>query len=163
MAVYRVELVNGQKALVPVSGSAAQNTVQAGSLNPVSGGAVASAIGDWETVWTDPNNSDNIIYGIKNKLGTWVRIRFSGAVNNFGGGNYINNGTIILTLPEGWRPILKSPNRCTIGVDTPQYRCNAGLDIASNGNVAIYFQGNTPLGGGEYVTGLFCDVFMNFH
>jgi hypothetical protein len=74
----------------------------------------------------------------------------------------VQNGTTLLTLPEGWRPTVYPPNRCFIGVDTTQYRCNAGLDIGADGTIRVYFQGNTPIvDGGEYVSGLYCDIFMN--
>lgn len=122
--------------------------------------SVINDFGTWETVWEEPNTT-NIIKGVKTPLGTFLRIRFAGNVNGYGYGNYIQNGTVLLTLPEGWRPTVYNPNRCVLGVDTTQYRCNAGLDIASDGTITIYFHGNTPLNGGEYVIGFFCDLFMN--
>ena len=43
--LFQVQLVNGQKQLVAISGSAAADTVQSGNLNPVTSNAVASAVG----------------------------------------------------------------------------------------------------------------------
>ena len=42
--IYQIQLVNGQKALVPVSGPAAVNAVEDGNLNPVSSNAVYNAL-----------------------------------------------------------------------------------------------------------------------
>lgn len=42
--IYQVQLINGQKTLVPISGPAAVNAVESGNLNPVTSNAVKAAI-----------------------------------------------------------------------------------------------------------------------
>ena len=148
----------------PVTSNAVNNyktdTVASGNNLPVTSNAVAVAFGSWETVWRDPTYpNDSYILGLNTQVGKFLRIRFSGVIN--GNSGYIENGRVIVILPSGWRPVINSPNRCIIGVDTPSIRMNAGLDIESSGNIKIYFQGNTAKSGGETVSGLFCDVFMN--
>ena len=130
------------------------DVVQDGNMHAVTSNAVANALGEWEEVWRQ--DSDSYILGVKNSLGTWLRIRFSG----FKSGN-INNGDTLLVLPQEWRPVISAPNRFITGVETPTNRMNAGLDIEANGGIRIYFQDNTPINGAVAVTGLFCDVFMN--
>lgn len=109
--------------------------------------------GTWQRVLTIDSNS--YINGLITQNGKYLRIRLAGTWNG-----YFSNGTTIFTLPVGWRPTA-NPNRCIIGVDTPSVRMNAGLDIGSDGNVKIYFQGNTPRGGGETIIGLFADALIN--
>ena len=130
------------------------DVVENGNMHAVTSNAVANALGEWEDVWRQ--DSDNYILGVKNSLGTWLRIRFSGLVK----GN-ISNGTLLLVLPQEWRPVISSPNRCVIAVDTLTDRINAGLDIETDGEIRVYFSSNTPLQGTVTVTGLFCDIFMN--
>ena len=130
------------------------DVVEDGNMHAVTSNAVANALGEWEYVWRQ--DSDNYILGVKNSLGTWLRIRFSGLMK----GN-ISNGTLLLVLPQEWRPVISDPNRCTIGADTSTGRISAGLDIETDGDIRVYFQCNTPLHGAVTITGLYCDVFMN--
>ena len=130
------------------------DVVEDGNMHAVTSNAVANALGEWEVVWRQ--DSDNYILGVKNSLGTWLRIRFAGLRQ----GN-ISNGTSLLVLPQEWRPVISHPNRCIISADTLTERKNAGLDIEKDGNIRIYFLSNTPLTGSVTVTGLFCDLFMN--
>lgn len=130
------------------------DVVQDGNMHAVTSNAVANALGKWEEVWREDSNS--YILGVKNSLGTWLRIRFSGFIS----GN-ISNGHTLLVLPQEWSPVISSPNRLVIGVDTPTARINAILDISANGEIKIYFTSNTPTEGTVTVTGIFCDVFMN--
>lgn len=130
------------------------DVVEDGNMHAVTSNAVANALGEWEVVWRQ--DSGNYILGVKNSLGTWLRIRFSGLRN----GN-ISNGTLLFVLPQEWRPVISNPNRCVIGVDTPTGRIGAGLDIETDGDMRIYFYGNTPIHGAVTVSGLYCDVFMN--
>ena len=44
MAVAQVQIINGQKTLVPVSGSAPTDSVTSGNMNPVTSNAVAEAL-----------------------------------------------------------------------------------------------------------------------
>lgn len=130
------------------------DVVEDGNMHAVTSNAVANALGEWEDVWRQ--DSDNYILGVKNSLGTWLRIRFSGLRQ----GN-ISNGTSLLVLPQEWRPVISNPNRCVISVDALTDRKSAGLDIQKDGNIRIYFLSNTPFTGSVTVTGLFCDLFMN--
>ena len=113
-----------------------------------------NALGEWEEVWRQ--DSDNYILGIKNSLGTWLRIRFSHFIEGD-----ISNGTSLLVLPQEWRPVIPNPNRCVIAVDTLSTRMNALLDIEIDGNIRIYFTSNTPADATVTVTRIFCDAFMN--
>lgn len=113
-----------------------------------------NALGEWEEVWRQ--DSDNYILGIKNSLGTWLRIRFSHFIEGD-----ISNGTSLLVLPQEWRPVISNPNRCQVAVDTLSTRMNAILDIEIDGNIRIYFTSNTPKDATVTVTGIFCDTFMN--
>ena len=130
------------------------DVVQDGNMHAVTSNAVANALGEWKEVWRQ--DSDNYILGVKNSLGTWLRIRFSGFIK----GN-ISNGATILVLPQEWRPVISNPNRCITGVDTSTSRITAGLDIETDGEIRIYFHGNHPLDATLTITGIFCDVFMN--
>lgn len=58
MAMFQVQMVGGQKTLVPISGSAAVNQVAVNNLQPVSSNAVANALSYSATehivgYWTD--------------------------------------------------------------------------------------------------------------
>lgn len=129
------------------------DVVQDGNMHAVTSNAVADALGKWEEVWR--YDSDNYILGVKNSLGTWLRIRFS----VFRTGNF-SNGDVLLVLPQEWCGT--STNRLIVGVETSSVRMNAGLDIESNGNIRIYFQDNTPMMSSVLeLTGIYCDVFMN--
>ena len=130
------------------------DVVQDGNMHAVTSNAVANALGKWEEVWRQDSN--NYILGVKNSLGTWLRIRFSGFIK----GNF-SSGTAILVLPQEWRPVISNPNRCLISVDTTTSRIIAGLDIETNGNMRIFFNSNSPLDATMTVTGIYCDVFMN--
>ena len=130
------------------------NVVQDGNMHAVTSNAVANALGEWEEVWRQ--DSDNYILGVKNSLGTWLRIRFAGFIQ----GNIIN-GAPILVLPQEWRPVISNPNRCMIGVDTPTTRIGGGLDIETDGEIRVYFHGDTSVDATVTVTGIYCDVFMN--
>lgn len=130
------------------------DVVQDGNMHAVTSNAVADALGKWEEVWRQ--DSDNYILGVKNFLGTWLRIRLSRFI-----GGKIDNGAVLLVLPQEWRPVLQSPIRCQIAVDTLTGRIGAALDIEKEGDVKIYFHGNTPIQGSVNVTGIFCDDFIN--
>ena len=130
------------------------DVVQDGNMHAVTSNAVANALGEWEEVWRQ--DSDNYILGVKNSLGTWLRIRFSGFIT----GN-ISNGATILVLPQEWRPVISNPNRFLIGAETASTRITAELDIEIDGEIKIYFQGNTPTQGAVTLTGIYCDAFMN--
>ena len=136
------------------------NAVTSGDMHSVTSNAVASAFGVWTTIYDEGGNG-SCIKGCKMQWGTLLRIRFSGRFGNFQSTQYMGNGYLLYTLPEGWRPIYRDPNRCLIGVDTNSVRLPANIDIHSNGNVNIYFEGNTPVGGGvDNVGGLFGDVLL---
>lgn len=134
-------------AVVPV------DEVTSGNMHCVTSNAIYRAFSGWEEVWKQDYN--NFIEGIETPMGKFLRIRFSGLISG-----YISNGTIIVTISNSkWKPTI-SPNRLIIGVDTTSVRMDAGIDYDSNGNMVIYFQGNTPLTGGETVTGIFCDALL---
>lgn len=126
--------------------------IEVNNSKPVTSNAVYNAFGTWQRVLTI--DSYSYVDGLITQNGKYLRIRFSGTWSG-----YIANGTTLFTLPEGWRPNT-NPNRCVIGVDTTTIRMNAGLDIQSDGKVNVYFQGNTPITGGETVSGLYCDVLI---
>lgn len=131
------------------------DVVQDGNMHAVTSNAVANALGKWEEVWRQ--DSDNYILGVKNSLGTWLRIRLSGFIK----GN-ISNGDSILVIPQEWSPVISNPNRFEIGVDTSSgTRISGSLDIETNGNMRIFFRSSTPLQATVAVAGIYCDVFMN--
>ena len=130
------------------------DVVQNGNMHAVTSNAVANALGEWEEVWRQDSN--NYILGVKNSLGTWLRIRFSGFIT----GN-ISNGATILVLPQEWRPVISNPNRCIIEVDTLSTQMNALCELHTNGDINIFFSSNTPIDATVTVTGIYCDVFMN--
>ena len=129
-------------------------------MQSVSSNAVARAFGEWITIYDDGVNG-SCIKGCKTQCGTFLRIRFSGSMGNFNTVSYLPNGYLLYTLPEGWRPIHRDPNRILIAVDTTSVRLPCDIDIHPNGSMNMYFEGNTPIDGGVYnVTGLFCDVLI---
>ena len=130
------------------------DVVEDGNMHAVTSNAVANALGEWEEVWRQDSN--NYILGVKNSLGTWLRIRFSGFIK----GDF-SSGDTMLVLPQEWRPVISNPNRCVIAADTLTTRIVAGLDLEANGNIKIYFNSNSPLNATVTVAGIYCDIFMN--
>ena len=130
------------------------DVVQDGNMHAVTSNAVANALGEWKEVWR--HDSDNYVLGVKNSLGTWLRIRLSGFIKGD-----ISNGATLFVLPQEWRPVISNPNRCVIGADTLSTRINAALDIETDGEIRIYFSSNTPMQDTVTVIGIYCDVFMN--
>ena len=130
------------------------DVVESGNMHAVTSNAVANALGKWEVVWR--YDSNNYILGVKNSLGTWLRIRLSGFISG-----EISNGDSLFVLPQGWRPVISNPNRCIIAIDTETTRMNAGLDIGVDGSIKIFLLDNTPKNDKVTVTGIYCDVFMN--
>lgn len=125
----------------------------------VSSNAVAEAFGVWTTIYS---NGSGFIKGCKMQWGKLLRIRMAGVFGNFTSQRYINNGFILYNVSAEWRPSSTySPNRFLIAVDTTSVRLPCNVDLGSNGNMNLYFEGNTPLGGGvDNVTGLFCDILL---
>ena len=134
--------------------SAPVDVVQDGNMHAVTSNAVANALGEWEEVWRQ--DSDNYILGVKNSLGTWLRIRFSGFIK----GDF-SSGDSILVIPQEWSPVISDKNRCIIAIQTLETRITASLDIEKNGNMRIYFSSNTPINATVTVDGIYCDIFMN--
>lgn len=134
------------------------NTVESGNLHSVTSNAVAGALGQWVTIYAE---GDSFIKGCKMKWGTLLRFRFSGYFGNYRATQYIPNGYNLYTIPEGWRPVTHNPNRFLIAVDTTSIRMTCGININTNGNMNMYFEGNVPLYGGvDNVTGLFADILF---
>lgn len=129
-------------------------------MQSVSSNAVAKAIGEWETIYS---NGGGFIKGCTMQWGKLLRIRMAGTFGNFTSQRRINNGFGLYTIPSTyWRPSSAySPNRFLIAVDTTTVRLPCNIDLSSNGSMNMYFEGNTPLGGGvDNVAGLFCDVLL---
>jgi hypothetical protein len=111
--------------------------------------------GQWETVAILGNNGTSFAKGLSTPNGKYLYLRLSGLSS----GTY-NNGDVLFTLPEGWRPN-QDPTRVIIGIDTSTDRISAGLDIHSYGAVNVYFQGHTPFSGQSVtVSGFYGDIFL---
>jgi hypothetical protein len=124
-------------------------------MQSVTSNAVYNAIGQWETVAVLGNNGTSFIKGLSTPNGKYLYIR----LNGLSGGTY-NNGDVLFTIPDGWRPV-NDPTRCIVLVDTVTDRITAGLDIHTNGNVNVYFHGHTPFYGQSVtVSGFYGDIFL---
>jgi hypothetical protein len=123
------------------------------NMQSVTSNAVYRAFSGWEQIWS--SGSGNFIQGIETPMGKFLRIRFNGLTSG-----YIANGTTIATITDNrYKPTI-NPNRFKVGVDTSNARVGAGIDYNSNGKMDIYFYGNTPITGGQTVSGIFCDVLL---
>ncbi|MBQ5849730.1 MAG: hypothetical protein IIW54_02780 [Lachnospiraceae bacterium] len=128
---------------------------KAGTWTPWKRVSVNSDFGQWETVANLGNNGTSFIKGLSTPNGKYLYIR----LNGLSGGTY-NNGDILFTVPEGWRPSL-DPTRCIVAIDTTTDRITAGLDINSNGSASVYFHGHTPLyGQSVVVSGFYSDILL---
>ena len=129
-------------------------------MQSVTSNAVARAFGNWVTIY---DCGTGFIKGCRTPMGTFLRIRMSGAFGTFTSTQYLPNGYLLYVIPEGWRPSSTySPNRFLIAVDTTSVRLPCNIDINGiDGGMRLYFEGNTPIGGGvDAVSGLYCDALL---
>lgn len=116
--------------------------------------SINADFGQWKTVANLGNNGTSFAKGLSTPNGKYLYLR----LNGLSSGTY-NNGDVLFTLPEGWRPN-QDPTRVIVSIDTPIDRITAGLDIHSNGVAHVYFQGNTQFGQSVTVSGFYIDAII---
>lgn len=134
--------------------------VQSGVFNPVTSNAVARAFGDWQLVYDLSTDSTHLFQVFGLALGSHKILWFH--VENIMVNTSFTQGSVIGTLPQGWRPTLSSGGtyeRTMIHCAYNNERRPFSIEVSTDGKMLGYVFGS-PMSGAITIAGLWGDAYL---
>lgn len=159
--IGQVKTINGVKTVVPLSNETATDSVAPGNMESVTSNAVAQSFGTWELIYDLSTDSSHLcqIYGLDlcgHKI-VWFHIQ------DFMSNTSYTQGTIIGTLPIGWRPTLIPDSsdyiRTMVHCVYSSERRPFSLETNTEGSIKTFVYGS-PMSGTITIGGIWGDAYL---
>ena len=161
--IGKVKIINNVKTVVPLSNETASDSVASGNMETVTSNAVAQSFGNWALILDLSSDSSHLcqIYGLDlcgHKI-VWFHFQ------NFMTDTSYTQGTIIGTLPQGWRPTLIPDDSSSDYIRTMVHcaysseRRPFSLEINTEGSIKTFVYGS-PMSGTFTINGVWGDAYI---